>query len=157
LLFLARAGTAWWERANPARPFERVSWLAPAAAAEKAAMHRRPILYDFTAEWCGPCKRLNAEVFSDPNTAGQISGMFVPARVLDRLQEDGANSAIVDSLQKRFEVTGFPTLLVVGPDGHEVGRVLGYPGPGPTMDSLRTFYGRARRPSHSQTPVRLGS
>jgi thiol:disulfide interchange protein len=156
LLLIARAATAFWEHRNPAKPFERVGWLAPAAAIEAAAVHRRPILYDFTAEWCGPCKRLNAEVFSDRNAAGQISGMFVPARVVDRTREEGANPAIVDSLQRRHDITGFPTLLVVGADGREAGRVLGYPGPGATMDSLRAFYQRARI-QDLQTPVRLGS
>jgi thiol:disulfide interchange protein len=159
LLLAARAFTAWWEHGHPPQAYERIGWLAPAAAIEAASMHRRPILYDFTAEWCGPCKRMNAEVFADPALAAQISGMFVPARVLDRRQEEGANPAIVDSLQQRFAVEGFPTLLVVGPDGREAGRVLGFPGTAATMDSLRTFYQRARMATldPSQMPVRIGS
>jgi thiol:disulfide interchange protein len=143
LLLVGRIGFALWEGKHPAQVYERVDWLDPAAAAEASAMHRRPILYDFTADWCGPCNRLKAEVFSDRGQAAQIATLFLPARVLDRRQEDGANPAIVDSLQKHFAVQGFPTLVAVTPDGREVGRVLGYPGPVATMDSLRVFYRRA--------------
>ena len=143
LLLVGRVAFALWEGKHPAQVYERVDWLAPAAAAEASAMHRRPILYDFTADWCGPCNRLKAEVFSDRGQAAQIATLFVPARVLDRRQEDGANPAIVDSLQQRFAVQGFPTLVAVTPDGREVGRVLGYPGPAATMDSLRVFYRRS--------------
>lgn len=144
LLFAGRAGFALWENRHPPQVYERVEWLDPAAAAEASALHRRPILYDFTADWCGPCNRLKAEVFADRLQAGLISGMFVPARVLDRQQEDGTNPALVDSLERRFAVAGFPTLVAVTPDGREVGRVVGYPGARAIMDSLQTFSRRAR-------------
>jgi hypothetical protein len=69
--------------------------------------------------------------------------MFLPARALDRVREEGHNPADVDTLQRRYVVTGFPTLLAVTPEGREVGRVLGFPGRAATMDSLRVFYRRA--------------
>lgn len=153
ILLLARAGYALWERRHPVakvesvgnlKRVERIQWLAPAEAAQASALHRRPILYDFTADWCGPCNRLKEEVFSEPGTAGRIASMFVPARVLDRRQEAGRNPAIVDSLQEEFQVEGFPTLLVVTPEGREVGRVLGYPGRAAVMDSLQAFHRRSQ-------------
>jgi thiol:disulfide interchange protein len=159
LLLLLRGASAWWERAHPSEGYERVGWLAPAEAAAASSMHRRPILYDFTADWCPPCRRLKSEIFEDPSQAAQISGMFVTARVLDRQREEGRNPAIIDSLQRQFGVDAFPTLLVVSPDGHEYGRVVGYPGPGPTMDSLRTFYRRERMAAAmppAQSSVRIG-
>jgi thiol:disulfide interchange protein len=143
-LLALRAATAFWEQRHPPELMERVHWLAPAEAAEASTLHRRPILYDFTAEWCGPCNRLRAEVFSDRTQAAMIQGMYLPARVLDRRQEEGKNPAIVDSLQQAYHVEGFPTLLVVTADGREVGRVLGYPGQAATMDSLRKYFVRAQ-------------
>ena len=143
LLLIARGLTAWWENRHPPEVYDQVEWKTPAEAAEFAALHRRPILYDFTADWCGPCQRMKREVFSDKGNATRIGIMFVPARVLDRQQEEGRNPADVDSLQRHFEVQGFPSLIAVTPDGREVGRVLGYPGDRATMDSLQVFYRRA--------------
>ena len=142
VLFLARVATAMWESRNPPEVLDRVEWRTPAEAAAFAAMHRRPILYEFSADWCGPCQRMKREVFSDRGRAAQITRMFVPAKVVDRQQEEGHNPADIDSLQRRYAVTVFPTLIAATPDGDEVGRVLGYPGDRATMDSLQVFYRR---------------
>jgi thiol:disulfide interchange protein len=145
LLLLARGATAWWENRHPPEVMERVEWLAPDAAIQASTLHRRPILYEFTADWCPPCNRLKREVFSDRGQAAMIQGMYLPARVLDRTREEGRNPALVDSLQQAYHVTAFPTLLVVTADGREVGRMLGYPGEAATMDSLRKYYVRAQQ------------
>jgi len=148
LLLAARIGTALWEKKNPPRVYDRVSWLAPAAAIDMARQHRRPILYEFSAEWCGPCKLLEREVFSNKDRAAQINSLYVPAKVVDRQREEGANPAVVDSLQKRYRIDSFPTLLATTPEGEEVGRIVGYAGAKATGDSLRAFFQRAmlRRP-----------
>ena len=152
-LLLARGATAWWEKAHPPEVYDRVQWLPPAEAAQASSLHRRPILYDFTADWCPPCKRLEREVFARREEAAQIGGMFVPARVLDRQREDGRNPAVVDTLQQRYEITGFPTLLAVTADGKEVGRLSGFHGRVATMDSLRVFYRRAAQARRSSAPT----
>ena len=143
LLLAARGATALWEKRNPPETYDRVEWRTPSEALAVSAQHRKPILYDFTADWCAPCQKMKGEVFADQESARRIGNLFVPARVLDRQQEDGRNPADVDSLQKKYAIEGFPTLIAVTPDGREVGRVLGYPGRRATMDSLQVFYRRA--------------
>lgn len=88
----------------------------------------RPTLYNFTADWCAICARLDRDLFAERADAQWINERFVPVRVLDREREEGRNTETVDQLQKRFEVTGFPTLVVVGPDGNVLSRVVGYSG-----------------------------
>jgi thiol:disulfide interchange protein len=143
LLLVARAASAWWEAKHPPESYDRVDWKSPAEVRDASGPHQRPILYDFTADWCGPCRQMKAEVFADRGKASNIEAMFVPVRVLDRLQEEGHNPADVDSLKEQFGIEAFPTLVAVTADGRELGRVDGYVGARETMDSLHAFYERA--------------
>ena len=114
-------------------------WVPALEAPARAQASGRPIMYDFSAEWCGPCQRMQADVFADEKLAHTIGQIVVPVHVVDRQQEDGHNPAVVDSLQRAHNVNAFPTLVVVGADGHAVDRIEGYPG----AQELVRWVGRA--------------
>jgi thiol-disulfide isomerase/thioredoxin len=116
-------------------PPPRVRWvpLEKSAAVSKAS--GKPVLYDFTAEWCPPCHRLDAEGWGDRELAALASEGFVPVRVMDRSREDGRNPPQIDELQRRYSVEAFPTLVVAGSDGQAIGRAEGWGG----RDGLRKF------------------
>jgi thiol:disulfide interchange protein len=114
-----------------------VQWRTLEAGLAEARATNRPILYDFTAEWCPPCRLLQRQVFADPQAAGEIEARFVPVRVLDRQREEGRNERWVDSLQARYRVNSFPTLIVAGMDGSETRRIEGFMGRDATLGQLR--------------------
>jgi thiol:disulfide interchange protein len=107
---------------------DRVSWVAAAGAETTARTSRRPLLYNFTADWCAPCKRLERDLFADARRAEWLSRRFVPVRVVDREREDGRNPPEVEALKARYGVDAFPTLVVVGADGAVLARQEGYGG-----------------------------
>jgi len=104
-----------------------VSWQPREKAASLSLASRKPILYDFTAAWCGPCKLLDGQ-WKDAAIAQAVNSDFVPARVVDRQREDGKNSPDVEELQRRYDVSGFPTLVAAAPDGRLIGKLVGYSG-----------------------------
>ena len=116
---------------------DAVQWRTLEAGLAEARTTNRPILYDFTAEWCPPCRSLQHQVFADPRAAAEIEIRFVPVRVLDRQREEGRNARWVDSLQARYRVDSVPTLIVAGVDGRESSRLVGFMGRDATLGQLR--------------------
>jgi thiol:disulfide interchange protein len=105
---------------------DQVRWLTIEEGMAHARAANKPILYDFTADWCAPCHQLDAAVFQDVQFARTINATFVPVRVVDRKQEEGRNAPAVAALQKRYGVNGFPTLVFADADGTERARMEGF-------------------------------
>lgn len=104
-----------------------VRWQAHANATALSRTSGKPVLYEFSAAWCGPCKLLDRE-WEDPEIAAKVNRSYVPARVIDRQREDGSNTPEVADLQRRFEIAGFPALVAATPDGRLLGKLEGYGG-----------------------------
>ncbi len=105
-----------------------VRWVGIDEAVQLARVSGKPLLLNFTADWCEPCHALDAEVFANPQIAAEINMRFIAVRVVDRKREEGQNVPVVDSLQSRYAVQGFPTLVFAEPDLTERARMEGFSG-----------------------------
>ena len=129
VLLIARVACAPRETAAPANESAQlVKWHTPAEGLELARTSGKLVMYDFTAEWCGPCHVLDAQVFQNAEIAKQINERFIAIRVTDRMREDGGNTPEVAALQGRYAVRGFPTVVFADPQGTERGRMEGFGG-----------------------------
>ncbi len=115
LLLLLRIGVTVWEQRHPPAAAERLHWVPLERAEALARSSNRPVLYAFSAEWCGPCRVMAREVFASERHATRLATLTVPVHVVDRVKEEGRNPAAVDSLQRAFGVRGFPTLVLYWP------------------------------------------
>ena len=119
-----------------------VAWRELAGSEEAALAVGKPALYDVSAAWCMPCRRLDAEVFHDAEIAALINERFVPVRIVDRQREDGRNTEDVQSLLDHHRIRSFPTLLVVTRPGLEPQILEGYRG----REETRRFLEKAAAP-----------
>ena len=124
-----------------------VRWMPAPEAQTLARAGKRPILYDFTAAWCPPCKILDREGWNDPEVAALVNGAYLPARIVDRQREDGKNAPEVSALQRKHGIQVFPTLVVVGSDGNELAKFEGYRGREPLVKFLKESAAAPARPS----------
>jgi len=121
---------------DPTANATEIAWLEPAEGLKKSQATGKPILYDFTAHWCGWCKVLDGQVFQKPDYASKINSRYIPVVVMDMRQEQGRNNDDVAALQSKYQVRGYPTLVVQYPNNGQSRALVGFAGADQTMAFL---------------------
>lgn len=102
-------------------PKELVPWEEKATFANvlaKAKKEKKLVFVDVYATWCGPCKMMDRQTYTDANVA-KAAASFVNWK-LDGEKGEGPTIA------RRYQVDAFPTLLILDGDGKEKNRQVGF-------------------------------
>jgi len=114
-------------------PRGKLSWEhSEEVARTRAESEKRPLLVDFTAEWCGACNELSRITFADPKVMTEAS-RFVAVKV-DATHDDDPS---VDRIKDRYRVVGLPTVILVGSDGRERTRFTDFVPPDRFLSAIR--------------------
>lgn len=93
--------------------------LVPLTLAEakiQAAEQGKPILADLSAFWCGYCVKLDKSVFSHPKVKAFLDAHYVYARI-DSESDEAA------SFMQRYNARGYPTLVIIQPNGSLIKKI----------------------------------
>jgi thiol:disulfide interchange protein len=134
ILLVARVATSIYQARLPPPP-SLVQWVPLEKAEARAAAENKPILYEFSASWCGPCQAMEREVFADREAADLINARFVPVRITD--EDEGPKP---QALRRLYHVSSIPLLIVAREQVVE--QSVGYMGKRTTIGFLRRLAGK---------------
>lgn len=108
------------------------------ALMEKAKTTGKMIFVDCYTTWCGPCKYMSKEVFTQDSIADFFNSHFINLK-MD--MEKGEGPAI----NTRYDVGAYPTFLLLDGDGNLVYKFVGGMEAGPFMEKIREGMDPANR------------
>jgi len=115
ILFAIFLSTSFLVQAEDGIDFFHGTW---AEALEKAEAEDKLIFVDAYAVWCGPCKRMAKNVFTQKSVGDFYNKHFVNLK-LDMEKGEGL------SFRKKYPVQAFPTLFFIDYDGKMIQKVKG--------------------------------
>ncbi len=86
-------------------------------AIRKAKEQKKHIFIDFYTAWCGPCLEFSRNVLTDDKVGEAMNKVFVNLK-FDAEKGEGI------MLAKKYNVSAYPTLLIVDTQGNIVERVI---------------------------------
>lgn len=73
----------------------------------------KPVLAELSAIWCPSCRRLDSEVLAHETVKAKIESDYLFARIEFESDEGAA-------FMERYQVSGFPNLLLIDGDGNKL-------------------------------------
>lgn len=88
-------------------------------AINRAKLENKPVFIGFYTTWCAACQTMRLRVYKNNEVGELFNASFINLHI-NGDKGDGV------ALAEQLEVSGFPTLLFISPDGEIIGRFEGF-------------------------------
>ncbi len=120
-----------------ARGEESFPWQPTLENAQRVASQtNRLVLVLFSAPWCDACRRMERDVFGQPNVAASLQSNFVPVKI---------NADHFPTTARRMGVTALPTTVIITPSGQQLLTIRGRRQAGEYIAGLNQIAASARQ------------
>lgn len=105
---------------------DEINWYQYGEGMQEAKSQEKPIFIDFWAGWCGPCQKMEEEVYPDEDLI-QKSSEFINIKVNVDQNNDLANQYGIESI---------PTLMFLNSEGEVLIREIGFMSSSELIDTM---------------------
>jgi thiol:disulfide interchange protein len=113
-----------------------IKWHSSLSAAQaQAKKTKRPLLVYFSTSWCGPCKEMKRTTFKDAKVIAE-------SRKWTMVQIDAEKQ---ESVAAKYKVDGYPTMIILKPNGASVSRAEGGMGASGFLNWMKSKYAAAKK------------
>jgi thiol:disulfide interchange protein len=101
-----------------------VQWMDYGAALEKAKTNPKLIFVDLYADWCVPCRIMDANVYNNPTVASILNTKFYAVKLdsdsQDSIMCDGQKNTVQRCYFDVWELHALPAFVLVAPKGMSI-------------------------------------
>ncbi|SMD33762.1 Thioredoxin-like domain-containing protein [Reichenbachiella faecimaris] len=108
---------------------EQINWNDLESAQTLSIESPRPIFIEFTAKWCGWCKKMEKTTFRDDKVIDLLNEKFYAVKVdfdSPTLIEFQGENFTGKQLAKHFGISGLPTMIYISSDQKNSETIVGY-------------------------------
>lgn len=105
-------------------------------ALEKAKKDKKLVMIDIYTDWCGWCKKLDKDVYSDKDVQAKLAKDFIAVKL------NPEKSSKNEKISRGFGTRGFPHIVFTDADGKQLSDVGGYQ---PAETFLKTLEGVTKK------------
>ncbi|HEX5553832.1 MAG TPA: thioredoxin family protein, partial [Chitinophagaceae bacterium] len=115
---------------------KNLSWKDALSVAEASD---KMVFVDVYTDWCGPCQRMNKEVFPQKKVENEFNKMFINYQL-------NAEKGEGPMLKNIYNVTSYPTYLFVRSDGTLIYKACGAMSPNQLLKEADHAFSEAKEP-----------
>ncbi|EIM75847.1 thioredoxin-like protein [Nitritalea halalkaliphila LW7] len=119
---------------------EQIRWMQFEEAVQASAAVPKLVLVDVYTDWCGWCKKMDKETFTDKDVIAFINAHFYPVKLnaesTDRSFEFRGKSYTEASIAKAMRVRSYPNFILMDARMENITQLPGYRKPKDFLESL---------------------